>query len=147
MKEETTVAASRTMEPFEWLRKQLDDGCPDLVRQMIRQFAQELMGAEADALCGAPNGERHPERVNHRNGYRERRFDTRAGTIDLDIPRLRQGSYSPTGRSRHAGGLSRRCCVRSPTHTWRGSPPAASTSSSGSQRHQTAQSEIPVKSL
>lgn len=89
------MAASRTMEPLEWLRKQLEDDCPDLVREMIKQFAQELMGAQADALCGAPYGERHPDRVNHRNGYRERRFDTRAGTIDLDIPKLRQGSSFP----------------------------------------------------
>jgi transposase-like protein len=95
MKEETTVAASRTMEPLEWLRKQLDEGCPDLVRGMIKQFAEELMGAQVDAICGAGYGERHPGRVNHRNGYRERRFDTRAGTIDLEIPKLRQGSYFP----------------------------------------------------
>ncbi len=63
--------------------QQLDDGSPDLVRQMIKQFAQELMGAEADAICGAGYGERHPDRVNHRNGYRERRFDTRAARSTL----------------------------------------------------------------
>jgi transposase-like protein len=53
------------------------------------------MGAEADALCGAGYSERSPERVNQRNGYRLRRWDTRAGTIDLEIPKLRAGSYFP----------------------------------------------------
>ena len=54
------------------------------------------MGAEGDALCGAPYGERSPERVNSRNGYRARRWDTRAGTIELAVPRLRTGSYLPS---------------------------------------------------
>src|SRR5712692_9761112 len=53
------------------------------------------MGAEADALCGAPYGERSPERINTRNGYRPRDFDTRAGTVELAVPKLRQGSYFP----------------------------------------------------
>ena len=53
------------------------------------------MGAEADALCGAAYGERSTERTNRRNGYRERRFDTRVGTIDLAVPKLRAGSYFP----------------------------------------------------
>ena len=53
------------------------------------------MGAEADAICGAGYGERSPERVNQRNGHRSRRWDTRAGTIDLEIPKLRSGSYFP----------------------------------------------------
>src|SRR5207237_7052707 len=58
-------------------------------------FVQMLMSAEADALCGAPYGERSADRVNRRNGYRERDFDTRAGTIELLLPKLRQGSYFP----------------------------------------------------
>ena len=53
------------------------------------------MGADADALCGAPYGQPSAERVNYRNGYRQRRWDTRAGTIDLAIPKLRAGSYFP----------------------------------------------------
>ena len=56
-----------------WLRKQLEEASPDLLREMVREFAEALMGAEADALCGADYGERSPERVNIRNGYRERR--------------------------------------------------------------------------
>ena len=53
------------------------------------------MGAEADALCGAGYGERSPERVNRRNGYRERDWDTRVGSIELAVPKLREGSYFP----------------------------------------------------
>jgi len=53
------------------------------------------MSAEADALCGAAYGSHVPERANHRNGYRGRRWDTRVGTIDLAIPKLRSGSYYP----------------------------------------------------
>src|SRR5712671_5607383 len=53
------------------------------------------MGAEAGALCGADYGQRSTERTNQRNGYRHREFDTRAGTIELAIPKLRQGSYFP----------------------------------------------------
>ena len=84
------------MNPLAWLRKHLDDeGGDDLVREMLKAFAEQLMAAEADALCGAAYGERSPERTNSRNGYRTRPFDTRAGTIELAIPKLRAGSYFP----------------------------------------------------
>jgi putative transposase len=73
----------------------LEHACPDLLRAMVKTFAEALMGAEADALCGAPYGQPSEERVNYRNGYRDRRWDTRAGTIELAIPRLRAGSYFP----------------------------------------------------
>jgi transposase-like protein len=68
---------------------------PDLLRAMVQTFAEALMGADADALCGAPYGQPSADRVNYRNGYRQRRWDTRAGTIDLAIPKLRAGSYFP----------------------------------------------------
>ena len=68
---------------------------PDLLRAMVKAFAEALMGADADALCGAPYGQPSADRVNYRNGYRQRRWDTRAGTIDLAIPKLRAGSYFP----------------------------------------------------
>jgi putative transposase len=84
-----------TMDVNEWLRKQLEQASPDLLRAMVQDFAEALMGAEADAVCGAPYGERSPDRVNIRNGYRERAWDTRVGTIELAIPKLRQGSYFP----------------------------------------------------
>jgi len=83
------------MDPVSWLRKQLEEADVDLLREMVRAFAETLMSAEADALCGAPYGARSEERVNRRNGYRERDFDTRAGTVELRVPKLRQGSYYP----------------------------------------------------
>jgi putative transposase len=73
----------------------LEQASPDLLRAMVKTFAEALMGAEADAICGAPYGQPSEDRVNYRNGYRDRRWDTRTGTIDLAIPRLRQGSYVP----------------------------------------------------
>lgn len=62
---------------------------------MVQTFAATLMSAEADALCDAPYGQRSAERTNRRNGYRLRRWDTRVGSIDLRIPKLREGSYFP----------------------------------------------------
>jgi len=79
----------------EWLRKQLESASPDLLREMVATFVAALMGAEADAVCGAPYGARSEERVNARNGYRHREFDTRVGTLDVGIPKLRSGSYFP----------------------------------------------------
>jgi putative transposase len=67
----------------------------DLIRDMLAFAAERLMNLEVEALTGAPTGVRSPERLNHRNGYRERAWDTRAGRIDLSIPKLRKGSYFP----------------------------------------------------
>ena len=76
---------------------------------MIRGFAQRMMDAEVEQLCGAAYGEVSPERVNSRNGYRRREQDTRAGTVELAIPKLRQGSYYPgvAARSASASGCRR----------------------------------------
>ena len=68
---------------------------PDLLRAMVKTFADALMSAEADALCNAEYGQVSDERVNHRNGYRPREWDTRAGTVELAVPKLRSGSYFP----------------------------------------------------
>ena len=88
--------AENNMDLLAWLRKQLAEAEPDLLREMVKHASpRALMGAEADALCGAAFRERSDERVNRRNGYRERPFDTRAGTIDLAVPKLRSGSYFP----------------------------------------------------
>ena len=73
----------------------LESASPDVLREMIRGFAQKLMDAEAEVRCNAGYGEVTPERVNSRNGYRRREWDTRAGTIGLAIPKLREGSYFP----------------------------------------------------
>lgn len=68
---------------------------PDLLRAMVKTFADALMSAEADALCNGEYGQVSDERVNHRNGYRPREWDTRVGTVELAIPKLRSGSYFP----------------------------------------------------
>src|SRR2546426_8248559 len=83
------------MDVSSWLRKQLEETSPDLLRAMVKEFAEALMSADADAVCGAGYGERSPERVNRRNGYRERDWDTRVGSVELAVPRLREGSYFP----------------------------------------------------
>jgi putative transposase len=75
-----------------WLHEQLGQASPDLLRGMVKSFAQALMSADADAVCGAGYGERSDDRVNTRNGYRHRGSDTREGSIDLQVPKLRQGS-------------------------------------------------------
>ena len=67
----------------------------DLLREMIGFTAERLMALEVQGLTGAGHGERTPERVNHRNGYRDRVWETRAGTVELKIPKLRKGSYFP----------------------------------------------------
>ena len=73
----------------------LASASPDLLREMIKGFAQRMMDAEVEQLCGAGYGEITPDRVNSRNGNRRREWDTRAGTVELAIPKLRQGTYYP----------------------------------------------------
>jgi putative transposase len=90
-----TVVNTNNMDALEWLRKHLDEDGNDLLREMVTAFAERLMAAEVDVLCGAGWGEVTAERINHRNGYRDRRWDTRVGTIDLAVPKLRSGSYFP----------------------------------------------------
>ena len=78
-----------------WLRKRIEDADTDLLREMVKAVAEVFMSAEASAVCGAPYRQPTADRVNRRNGYRERRWDTRVGTIDLAIPKLRKGNYFP----------------------------------------------------
>jgi transposase-like protein len=84
-----------TMDLQAWLRKQLAETDPDLLREMVQSFSEALMDAEVDSLCNASYGERTAERTNSRNGHRPRVWDTRAGTIELAIPKLRSGTYFP----------------------------------------------------
>src|SRR6266511_946398 len=84
------------MEPIAIIRKHLEDAEPDLLRDLLQSVVEALMGVEVDALAGAAYRERSDARTNRRNGYRSRRWDTRAGTIDLAIPKLRQGAYFPS---------------------------------------------------
>jgi transposase-like protein len=67
----------------------------DLVRELLAYASERLMAAEVDQLTGAAAGARSPDRINHRNGYRERGWETRVGRIELAIPKLRKGSYFP----------------------------------------------------
>ncbi|GAA3113078.1 hypothetical protein GCM10020001_035110 [Nonomuraea salmonea] len=89
------MTADNSVTPERWLAQQIETGDPDMLRSMVKTMAETLMSAEADSLCGAAYGQRSDERTNSRNGYRSREWDTRAGTIDLAIPKLRQGSYYP----------------------------------------------------
>jgi len=89
------MAAPHSVDPAQLLQEHLASASPDLLRDMIASFANAMMSAQADQLCGAGYGERTEMRTNRRNGYRPREWDTRAGTIELAIPKLRQGSFFP----------------------------------------------------
>src|SRR3954447_19567476 len=80
----------------EVVREVLRDEHADVIRESVRTVTQELMEAEISELIGAARGERTEDRVTHRNGYRPRRWDTRVGEIELQIPKIRQGSYFPS---------------------------------------------------
>jgi transposase-like protein len=89
------MAAPHSVDPAQSLEQHLQGASPDLLREMIGTFANAMMSAQADQLCGAEYGERSETRTNRRNGYRAREWDTRAGTVELAIPKLRQGSFFP----------------------------------------------------
>jgi len=89
------MAARPTVADVDGFGKELMAASPDLLGSMVKMFAEALMSAEADGVCNAEYGEVSAERVNRRNGYRKREWDTRAGTVELAIPKLRQGPYFP----------------------------------------------------
>jgi transposase-like protein len=93
--EEITAMAVPSIDPARFLHEHLESASPDLLRHLLTTFIDTLMSAEADALCGAEYGTVSEQRINTRNGYRHRDFDTRAGTLDIAIPKLRSGSYFP----------------------------------------------------
>ena len=84
------------MDLLELLRKGGMDGDVDFLREALRVLVEGIMDAEVSARTGAEYGERSPERVTQRNGYRSRAWDTRVGTMELHIPKLREGSYFPS---------------------------------------------------
>jgi putative transposase len=89
--------AEDRMALLDTLRKATEDGDVDVLREGVRVLAQAIMEAEVSELTGVPKGERAPDRrLTSRNGYRERRWDTRVGTIGLAIPKVRDGSYFPS---------------------------------------------------
>src|SRR3954452_12236362 len=89
------MAAPHSVDPAAMLEQQLQGASPDLLREMIATFANAMMSAQADQVCGADYGQRSAERVNQRNGYRAREWDTRVGTVELAVPKLRAGSFYP----------------------------------------------------
>jgi putative transposase len=96
LEEGNAMAASNSVnDVLAVLDERLAVASPDLLRSLVKGFAEALMSAEADAVCGAGYRERSEGRVNSRNGYRTRDWDTRAGSIELAIPKLRSGSYFP----------------------------------------------------
>jgi putative transposase len=85
------------MAVLETVRKAMADGDVDFLREGVRVLAEAVMEAEVTEVTGVPHGERDPEhRLTRRNGYRERRWDTRVGSVELSIPRVRDGSYFPS---------------------------------------------------
>jgi putative transposase len=92
------MAEKRSMTVEQVVREVMADEHADVLRESVRLVCQELMELEVSELIGAAHGERNPEaRMTQRNGYRPRQWDTRAGVIELEIPKLRQGSYFPHG--------------------------------------------------
>ena len=91
------MAGADRMTIEEVVRQVLLDEHADVIREAVKAVAAEMMELEVSELVGAERGERRPEdRATHRNGYRPRRWDTRAGEIELQIPKIRQGSYFPS---------------------------------------------------
>ena len=89
------TVAPHDIDPARFLEDHLAQASPDLLREMLGTFINQLLSADADQVCGAAYGTISDDRINRRNGYRHRDFDTRAGTIDVKIPKLRQGTYFP----------------------------------------------------
>ena len=89
--------ADDSMALLDSVRKAIEEGDGDFLRETVHLLAQSVMEAEVTELTGVPKGERAPDRrLTSRNGYRDRRWDTRVGTIDLAIPRVRDGNYFPS---------------------------------------------------
>ncbi len=89
------MTAVPSIDPARFLQEELAQASPDLMRELLTTFVNAILSAQADAVCGAEYGARDPERVNRRNGYRHRDLDTRVGTLDVAIPKLREGSLFP----------------------------------------------------
>jgi len=90
------VASIDRMSLLELLRKSGSDGDVDFLKEALNVLVHSLMEAEVAAQIGAERYERNTERTNQRNGYRQREWHTRVGTLDLSIPKLRKGSYFPS---------------------------------------------------
>jgi len=89
------MTANTSIDPSLFLHEQLTQASPDLMRELLGTFINALLSAQADSVCGAEYGTRSDDRTNRRNGYRHRDLDTRAGTLDVAVPKLREGSFFP----------------------------------------------------
>ena len=89
------MTAPHIVDPAGALDQALGQASPDLMRSLLQTMVNALLSADADAVCGAEYGQASPEHRAQRNGYRHRDLDTRVGTIDVAVPRLRTGSYFP----------------------------------------------------
>lgn len=89
------AASPHHIDPTDYLGDLLADTSSDMLRQLMADVINHLLSAQADSVCGADYATVSPERTNRRNGYRQRRLDTRVGSIDVAIPKLRHGSYFP----------------------------------------------------
>lgn len=89
------MTALHIVDPASVLAEALTDASPDLMRSLLQTTINALLSADADAVVGAEWGKPSPDRTAQRNGYRHRDLDTRVGTIDVAIPKLRQGTYFP----------------------------------------------------
>ena len=89
------MTAAHIVDPATVLREAVGEASPDLMRTLLQTMINALLSADADAVVGAEYGKPDPERLARRNGYRHRELDTRVGTIDVAIPKLRQGTYFP----------------------------------------------------
>ena len=124
------MAGADRMAIEEVVRKVLVDEHADVLRESVQWLARQLMEVEVCELIGAERGERTEDRATHRNGYRPRRWDTRAGEIELQIPKIRQGSYFPSFPFSRASAPSRRCSAWSSRPMCAASRPGAWASSS-----------------
>lgn len=93
------MTAPHIVDPAGLLEEALGDASPDLMRSLLQTMINAPLSADADNVVGAEWGQRSNDRVTQRNGYRHRDLDTRVGTIDVQIPKLRQGTYFPETRS------------------------------------------------
>ena len=93
------MTATPSIDPARFLHEQLAQASPDLLRELLTTFVNALMSADADAVCGAEYGTRSTERTNRRNGGRHRDFDTRAGTVDAAVPKLRERGQPDGGHA------------------------------------------------
>ena len=89
------MTAPHIVDPATVLSEALSEASPDLLRHLLQTMINALLSADADAVVGAEWGRPSPDRTTHRNGYRHRDLDTRVGTIDVAIPKLRSGTYFP----------------------------------------------------